>query len=289
MTSEQFAIFVLGFYALIAVAVVAWQAWRCSAGPLIWWLYVGERIASGLLWRVRGRNGDGRTQRCPFPVDSGALIVANHRSPADPIVLWQNHHLGNKQRRIRPISYLMAREYYDDRRLNWFYRAMQAIPVARNGQDSSAVRQALKHLKAGDLVGIFPEGGINKGPPGLMEANPGVAFLALSTDAPVYPVYIDGSPVGASMVGSVLKTAKTRVIYGDAIDLSAYRGKKKTQEMLQEVTDLIMTRLADLGGVPYAGAAKPPIESEEPKSSDDHSEQPPLRAWPREETWRKTS
>lgn len=308
MTSEHVAIVTLCLYAMIAVAVVVWQAWSCPAGPMIWWLYAGERLASGLLWRVRGRNATGRARRCPFPIDSGALIVANHRSPADPIVLWQNHHLATPKRRIRPISYLMAREYYDDRRLTWFYRAMKAIPVARDGQDSTAVRQALKHLKAGDLVGIFPEGGINHGPPGIMPANPGVAFLALSTDAPVYPVYIDGSPVGTTMVNSVLRTARTRLIYGDPIDLSAYRGEKKSQELLHEVTDLIMTTLADLGGVTYAGTAGSGSESADPESSEsvtpgpssattertaadeaDDRNDPRLRAWPREESWRKTS
>ncbi|HEX6985718.1 MAG TPA: lysophospholipid acyltransferase family protein [Planctomycetaceae bacterium] len=255
MTADQAAIAALCLYAAVAAAAVAWQAWRCPSGPMIWWLFVAERLACGLLWRVRGVGPDGRARRCPFPQDSGALIVANHRSPADPVLLWQNHHLAGSARRVRPIGFLMAREFYDNRWLNWFYRAMRAIPVTRGGNDAAAVREALRCLKAGDLVGLFPEGGINHGPPGLKAANPGVAFLALSTDAPVYPVYIDGSPVGTTMVNSVLRSARVRLIYGDPIDLSAYRGRKKSQELLREVTDLVMNAVARLGGVEYAGTA----------------------------------
>lgn len=264
MTPDNAAIAVLCLYAAVAVAAVLWQILRCPAGPMIWWLYVGERLACGLLWHVRGRSPDGRSMRCPFPQDSAALIVANHRSPADPVLLWQNHHLSGPRRRVRPISFLMAREFYEDKRLNWFYRAMRSIPVNRGGSDAAAVRQTLGHLKAGDLVGIFPEGGINHGPPGLRAANPGVAFLALSTNAPVYPVYIDGAPVGETMVKSVLRSSRTRLVYGDPIDLASYRGRKKSQELLREVTDVIMNAVADLGRVAYAGTPGPeelPVEA----------------------------
>ncbi len=253
MSPDGLAIAVLCAYAGCALAVVVWQAWRCAAGPTIWWLYALERLTCGLLWKVRPRSRDGSEGRCPFPIDSAALIVGNHRSPVDPIVLWQNHHLASPRRKIRPISFLMAREYYELPPLTWFFKAMHAIPVTRGAQDTAAVRQAVQRLKEGDLVGIFPEGGINDGPPGVMSANPGVAFLALSTDAPIYPIYIQDAPRGESMLRSFFKPARVRLIYGEPIALTAFRGRKKSQELLREVTDVIMTAVANLGGVPYAG------------------------------------
>ncbi len=253
MSADGLAITVLCGYAGCAVFTIGWQAWRCPSGPVIWWLYVAERIACGLLWKVRLRSADGREGRCPFPVDSAALIVGNHRSPVDPIVLWQNHHLASGRRVIRPISFLMAREYYEQPMLNWFFKAMRAIPVTRGAQDTAAVRQAVQRLKAGELVGIFPEGGINDGPPGIRAANPGVAFLALSTDAPIYPVYIEAAPTADSMLRAFFTPARVRLIYGEPILLTAYRGKKKSQDLLREVTDLIMNSVARLGHVSYAG------------------------------------
>jgi len=272
MSSDGLAIAVLCVYASCAVLTIGWQAWHCPSGPVIWWLYVAERIACGLLWKVRLRSADGRAARCPFPVDSAALIVGNHRSPVDPIVLWQNHHLATSGRVIRPISFLMAREYYEQPALNWFFKAMHAIPVTRAAQDTGAVRQAVQRLKAGELVGIFPEGGINDGPPGIKAANPGVAFLALSTDVPIYPVYIEAAPTADSMVSAFFTPARVRLIYGEPILLSAYRERKKSQELLREVTDLIMNSVARLGHVPYAGTgvANPPRElsRRDPSQSD---------------------
>lgn len=257
MTANAIAISVLAAYLAIAAGLIFWQAYCAKAGPMAWFLYAAERIVCGLLWRVRAVSPDGQPARCPFPADSGALIVANHRSPADPVILWQNHHMASPAGEIRMIRFLMAREFYNMRGLRWFYRAMKSIPVTRGGQDVAAVRQTLAELKDGHLVGIFPEGGINHGPPGLKEAGPGVAFLALNTNAPVYPVYIDGSPVGPTLVTSIFRRARTRLVYGPPIDLSQFRGQRKSPELLHEITETIMTAIAQLGGVPYSGAAPP--------------------------------
>lgn len=252
MTADAIAIGLLGGYAALGLGLVGYQAWRCPAGPMIWLLYAAERLVCGLLWRVRGVDAEGRRTRCPFPPDSGAVIVANHRSPADPVALWFDHHWRQGSPSIRPIAFIMAREFYEKRGMQWFYRALRAIPLRRGEQDIGAVKAALAELKNGGLVGIFPEGRINFGPPGVAEANAGVAFLALSTSAPVYPVYIAGAPVAPNMVRALFKSARMRLIYGRPLDLSSYRGQRKTPELLREVTDRIMSHVAELGGVQYA-------------------------------------
>lgn len=252
MTADTTAILVLVGYAALGLGLVGYQAWRCPSGPMIWFLYAAERLVCGMLWRVRGVDVHGNKARCPFPPDSGALIVANHRSPSDPIALWFDHHWREGSSSIRPISFVMAREFYEKRGMQWFYRVMRAIPLRRGEQDIAAVRAALTELKNGGLVGIFPEGRINFGPPGVAEANAGVAFLALSTSAPVYPVYIAGAPAARNMVKALIKSARIRLIYGQPLDLSHYRGQRKTPELLREVTDRIMSHVAELGGVRYA-------------------------------------
>ncbi len=242
MDPEFIAKLTLAAFAAIGVVIVLWQAVRCEGGWQVWLLYCVQRTYSGMRYHWRAN------RRCPFPQTGPALIIANHRSPIDPMMVWTNSHLTGRRNRIRVIGFLMAREYYDIRRFRWLYRALQSIPVERGGKDMAPARNALRRLQAGKLVGVFPEGGIHLGEE-LSDASPGIAWLALRAQVPVYPVYIHGAPQGDHMVEPFLKLARVRVTYGDAIDLSAYAGRRKSRELLTEVTELLMARLAELGGV----------------------------------------
>jgi len=243
MNTESWAQLMLATYAAIAVAVVWWQSGRCEHGRQVWFLYVANRLLCGLLYRERSN------RRCPFPNDGPALIVANHRSPVDPMLLWMNHHLAGSERRIRAVNFLMAREFYEIPALHWMFRALRSIPVNRKSKEATPVREAIRRLQAGELVGIFPEGRINNGG-GLLAADAtGAAFLALKSRVPVYPVFIHNSPRGSSMTTSFLKLARVRLEYGDPIDLSAYYDRPRMRDCFDEVTNLMMHRLAILGGI----------------------------------------
>ncbi|MEM9702833.1 MAG: hypothetical protein AAF907_10375, partial [Planctomycetota bacterium] len=98
-------------------------------------------------------------------------------------------------------------------------------------------------------------------------ANPGAAFLALSTDAPVYPVGLRNAPRGKTLYTSLLRPTKAEIHYGDPVDLSDLRGQKKTPEILAEATERIMRRVAELSGFEYGG-----LEGDEENKP---AEQPP--------------
>ena len=252
MTPDQFAQLVLLAYAAIAVGLLLASKRRCKDGWRVWLLFLIERfyVAFVFQWRANGR--------CPYPESSGALILSNHRSPIDPLMAWMNSHLRHEghARSIRAISYLMAREYFEQPGLTgWISRAMRSIPVDRNGQDMGPTRDAIRRLERGDLIGIFPEGGINTGE-GLRAANSGIAFLALKAGVPVIPVYIHGVPRTESMIAPFYTRSRVRVTYGTPIDLSLWQGQRKSQELLQTLTDALMCKLADLGGVRYLPAAE---------------------------------
>ena len=51
------------------------------------------------------------------------------------------------------------------------------------------------------------------------------------------------------MIEPFYARTRVQVSYGDSIDLSAYYGQRKTRELLQEVTELMMTRLGQVGGL----------------------------------------
>ena len=247
MNSERIAQLTLFAYAAIAVGLLFASKRRCRDGWKVWLLYLIERVHIAFVchWRANGR--------CPYPDSGGAIILSNHRSPLDPQLVWMNHHLRHDEvsRSIRVIGYLMAREYHEIPGLvGWISRAMRSIPVDRDGHDAGPTRETLRRLEAGDLIGIFPEGGINTGE-GLRAATAGVAFLALRAGVPVIPVFIHGAPQSEDMITPFYTLCRVRVTYGTPIDLSHLRGQRKTQELLQAVTDALMRRLAELGGVTY--------------------------------------
>ena len=243
--SETGALLLLAGYLLVALACIGWQASHCGSGPIVWVLYSFQRMYCGWMYRWRSN------RRCPFPMAGPALIIANHTSPADPMQLWMNHHQAAPGREIRTISFMMAREHYEKPVIGWICRKLRSVPLARNGRDMGAIRETLRLLKEGNLVGVFPEGRINLNGVGLLEGNPGVGWLALKARVPVFPVFLKGVPGGSNMVAPFLRRAHVRVSYGDPVDLSQYYDRSTTSELLGEVTEILMDALARQGGIEH--------------------------------------
>lgn len=241
--SESTAILLLSVYAVVTVWLVVWRVRRYDVNGLAWMLYCVERVFVGLMWRWRS------DRPCPFPSDGAALVIANHSSAADPMQLWMNHHLGSGRRNVRTISFMMAKEYYNVPGIHWICRSMRSIPVSRDGKDTGPLRDALRKLQKGHLVGIFPEGRINVDGSGILDGSLGVGWLALKSRVPVYPVFLDNVPGGSNMITPFLTRSQVRVTYGEPIDLSEFYDQRPKGVVLEQVTELMMTRLAELGGV----------------------------------------
>lgn len=120
-----------------------------------------------------------------WPLPEGPVILApNHRSFLDPVVL------GTLE--PRRIIFLMHAKYYDMPMLNWLYRMSRCIPVEDGKENRRALRVGKRVLDAGRALAIFPEGTIS--PDGeLQPAQPGMAWLARVSGAPVIPIHIGGT------------------------------------------------------------------------------------------------
>ncbi len=120
----------------------------------------------------------------PLPLQGGAIIVANHVSGLDPLLLIAAYR--------RPLRFMIAREQYERFWLTWLFRAVGCIPVDRRGRPDQALREALRVLGNGEVVAMFPHGKIHldTDPPRKLKA--GAVRLAHMTGCPVYPVRLDG-------------------------------------------------------------------------------------------------
>lgn len=116
------------------------------------------------------------------------LIACNHLSHLDPFLLSI----------VVPglIDWMARVEFYRRRRYAWMLEALNAFAVRRFGVPVSAIRNAIRRLEAGRVVGICPEGGVTQGPAACIRGGAikrGVCLLSYRTGAPVLPVVILGS------------------------------------------------------------------------------------------------
>ncbi len=151
-----------------------------------------------------------RPSQPPLPADGPVLLVSDHSSFNDPMVLAATAG--------RPIIFLTAREVYELPCLRWLCQRLQYIPVSRGAQDVGAVRAILRALGKDEVIAIFPEGGIDEYRE--ERGHLGIGYLALKTGAPVVPASIawdKARPV--SLVRSLLTPGTAFVRYGAPIAL----------------------------------------------------------------------
>lgn len=133
-----------------------------------------------------------------LPARGGAIVVANHVSGLDPFLVVAAS--------PRPVRFLIAREEYERFGLRWLFRAMGCIPVDRGQRPERALREALRALQQGEVVALFPQGGIHvDDTPAVLKG--GVVMLAQKSRCLIYPLHIEGvRGVGHTLLAVVLRS-----------------------------------------------------------------------------------
>jgi hypothetical protein len=122
-----------------------------------------------------------------IPDEGPAVIVCNHVSFVDAVVI-----AGACR---RPIRFVMDHGIFKVPLLRFIFKTMRAIPIAPAKTDPQlkerAFQEVAQALSQGELVGIFPEGGITASGE-LQEFRPGIARILQDTPAPVIPMALRG-------------------------------------------------------------------------------------------------
>ena len=210
------------------------------------WFRVCAAVAKPFLWLFTKPVWRGLEN---IPKQGGVIIVANHVTIADPITLAHAIYDGVR----RTPSFLAKSELFTVPIVGGLLRRAGQIPVYRRTRDAvNSLRDAEAAVAAGECVIIYPEGTCTRDPEGWpMLPKTGVARLALSADVPVIPVAHWGTQK-ILRYGSKRPRLRPRqrvdVLAGEAVDLSRYAGAELTNEVLREVTHLLMTRVTELLG-----------------------------------------
>ena len=119
-----------------------------------------------------------------LPTEGGFLLVSNHLSNVDPLCLcWYF------MKRNTAVRFLAKKSMFSVPVFGWIIKGMGLIPVNRDSNPSAVLAPTREALKAGEVVGIYPEGTLTRDPDQWpMEFKSGAARLALDTGVTVIPL-----------------------------------------------------------------------------------------------------
>lgn len=140
------------------------------------------------------------------PSDGPVILAANHTSAVDPMLMQA----GSR----RMIRWLMLTQY-ELKPLGFLWRAIKPISLDRDNGDTAKIRQIVDILKEGEVVGIYPEGGLQRTKRELQPMEPGIGMIAKRSGATIVPVWVEGTPLSDSMLVHLLKPSRSVVIFGD--------------------------------------------------------------------------
>lgn len=198
--------------------------------PLYHVLWRLARLAAKALFKLRLEGEEN------IPASGPAILAMNHQSFLDPPML------GCMVR--GEIYYLARRSLFDKPVLKWLLPRVNVIPVDRDGQDRSALKQVIRLLEEGKRVLIFPEGTRSRDGR-LLPAKAGLGMIAAKTGAPVVPLRIFGSGKALPRDSGRLRFVPVRIRAGAPL---RFGGAVAGKADYQTISDTVMDAIARLGG-----------------------------------------
>ena len=169
---------------------------------------------------------------------SGPLVVANHQSYADGVLLGVAF-LGRRR-----LHFFAKKELFRNPVGKWILSKWNLHPLNREGVDTGAIRVGLNLLNQGQTVGVFPEG--HRGMGVLQEAELGAAYFALKTQVPVLPVGIMGTGYARTNMFRIPFPGRVLTInIGKPFLVQEVHGKP-SRASLKQVRNEMMQRIAAL-------------------------------------------
>ncbi len=154
------------------------------------------------------------------PKEGALLFCGNHRTYLDPPLITVTAG--------RNMSFMAKEELKSNPLMSFLCFAFDGIWVKRDSKDIGSLKTAMKILKNGGCIGIFPEGTRNG-----MEKNDGklkngAAYMALKTGAQIVPIGIQGTAKPFS---------QNTIIYGKPLDFSQYASGKIDKVIEDQVSE----------------------------------------------------
>jgi 1-acyl-sn-glycerol-3-phosphate acyltransferase len=184
-------------------------------GRFICWVYCGFFIRL----KVSGKEN--------IPKKGGFILASNHISYLDPLVLGFAC--------PRNLNFMAKEELFKNPLFGRAIRSVGAFPVKRKTADMSAIKEAVRRLRSGKGLVLFPEGGRGDGLE-LQKPEAGVGFIAAKSQVPVIPAFIKGTEQALPKGSKSMRHAQVSVIFGKQVSVER---KMPYQDAAQLIMDNI--------------------------------------------------
>lgn len=162
-----------------------------------------------------------------IPTEGSVIIVGNHKHLYDQCLTI----IATK----RGIHYMAKKEYFDNKKVAWFFKGTGCICVDRSRKDSEATNLALEVLKDNGAVGLFPEGTRNKTKEFLLPFKFGAVSMASKTGAYLVPFGITGD--------YKFRSNNLTIRYGKPFKVENIDLEEANQKLYNEVENLMKENL----------------------------------------------
>lgn len=119
-----------------------------------------------------------------IPKSGSVILAGNHTNNLDAAIMLA----GPK----RVVHMFAKKELFKSKISNAFFRSMGCIPVDRKIHDENAKSEAIEVLKNNEVIGIFPEGTVNRTNDIILPFKYGAVSFAKKTGAYIIPFTITG-------------------------------------------------------------------------------------------------
>jgi 1-acyl-sn-glycerol-3-phosphate acyltransferase len=174
-----------------------------------------------------------------IPATGGVLIVSNHQSYLDPILL--------PLQLERPLNYIAKSELFSNPLAAWFLRSiLNAFPVRQGHTDVRAVKETIHRLQEGHLMNIYPEGA-RTADGKIAPLQRGVGLIVERAGAAVVPAVIVGAFEAWPLQRKFPRRRPVCIQFGPPLDLSGLGRDEileKIDHTLRSMFEALQTRSA---------------------------------------------
>jgi 1-acyl-sn-glycerol-3-phosphate acyltransferase len=191
------------------------------------WVWLFFQVILGVVFTVWLRYRARGVER--IPTTGGGLLLTNHQSFLDPLLV------GLPLR--RPVSFLARDTLFKVPVIGWILRHTYVMPLSRETGGAAGIRETLRRIDQGFLVGIFPEG-TRSIDGSLGTFKPGFAALVRRTELPIYPVGIAGAHRALGKGSLFLKPRRVCVVFGNPFPaevIAELKQRGRETELLEAV------------------------------------------------------